>query len=168
MTSLAPSSATPGVRHAVETDIPLMVRFIRDLAEYEKLLHTVTITDDLLYTALFGARPYAEALIGSLGDEPAGFALFFHTFSTFVGKPGLYLEDLYVHPHLRGRGVGKGLLRRVAQIAVERDCGRMEWSVLDWNAPSIAFYQSLGAKPLDDWTMYRLTGDALARVAGQP
>ena len=113
--------------------------------------------------SLFGSRPYAEALLAEVGGEAVGLALYFHNFSTFLGKPGLYLEDLFVKPAFRGRGIGKALLSRVARIAVERDCGRMEWSVLDWNEPSIRFYESLGAKPLDDWTSFRLTGDALQR-----
>lgn len=147
------------------TDVPLLLRFIRDLAVYEKLEQEVTATEDDLRRTLFGDKPYAEALIARLDGEPVGFALFFHNYSTFVGKPGLYLEDLFVDPAHRGKGIGKALLQRLAAIAVERDCGRMEWAVLDWNAPSIAFYRSLGAVPMDDWTVFRLAGDALKRAA---
>ena len=134
---------------------------IRELAEYERLLNQVVADEAGLHRALFGERPYVEALVATVRVETVGFALFFHNFSTFLGKPGMYLEDLYVRPAFRGQGLGKALLTRVAQIAVERDCGRMEWSVLDWNEPSIRFYESLGAKPLTDWTVYRLTGDEL-------
>ena len=150
---------------ATTGDVPLLLRFIRALATYEKLEHEVTATEVELRRTLFGERPYAEALIARLDGEPVGFALYFHNYSTFVGKPGLYLEDLFVDPAHRGKGVGKALLQRLAAIAVERDCGRMEWAVLDWNAPSIAFYRSLGAVPMDDWTVFRLAGEALEDVA---
>jgi GNAT superfamily N-acetyltransferase len=157
------------IRPATTADVPTILALIRELAEYEKLLDMVVATEASLHRSLFGPRPYAEALIATVGSESetVGFALFFHNFSTFLGKPGMYLEDLFVRPSFRGRGIGKALLVRVAQIAVERDCGRMEWSVLDWNAPSIRFYESLGAQPLSDWTMYRLTGETLRRVASR-
>ena len=150
---------------ATETDVPLLLRFIRDLAVYEKLEHEVVATQEVLRRTLFGERRYAEALIARLDGEPVGFALYFHNFSTFLGKPGLYLEDLFVEPAHRGKGIGKALLQHLAAIAVERDCGRVEWAVLDWNAPSIAFYRSLGAVPMDQWTVFRLEGAALRAVA---
>jgi GNAT superfamily N-acetyltransferase len=157
------------IRVADESDIPLILQFIRDLAEYEKLAHLVVATEDILRTTLFGHPRFAEVLIGEVGGEPAGFALFFHNFSTFLGRPGIYLEDLFVKPEHRGRGFGKALLARLAAIAKSRDCGRLEWAVLTWNEPSIEFYKSLGARPLDEWKVFRLTGealDALARLAG--
>jgi GNAT superfamily N-acetyltransferase len=153
------------LEEAAETDVPLILSFIKELAEYERLAHAVVATEEMIRESLFGERPYAECLIAYYGDAPVGFALFFHNFSTFRGAPGLYLEDLYVRPEMRGKGVGRALLRRLAQIAVERRCGRMEWAVLDWNQPAIKFYQSLGAVPLDDWIIYRLTGEALERLA---
>ncbi len=149
------------IRFATPADVPAILGLIRELAEYERLLDQVVADETALHRALFGKRPIVEALVSIVGDETVGFALFFHNFSTFLGKPGMYLEDLYVRPAFRGRGLGKTLLTEVARIAVERDCGRMEWSVLDWNEPSIRFYESLGAKPMSDWTIYRLTGDAL-------
>jgi GNAT superfamily N-acetyltransferase len=148
---------------ATEQDVSLVLSFIRKLAEYEKLSHQVVATEDLLREGLFGERRVAEVVLAYLGDEPVGFALYFHNFSTFVGRAGIYLEDLFVEPHHRGKGVGKALLAHVANIAVERKCGRFEWAVLDWNTPSIEFYKSLGAVPLDDWTLFRLTGDALKK-----
>ncbi|HEX4935205.1 MAG TPA: GNAT family N-acetyltransferase [Gemmatimonadaceae bacterium] len=164
---MARSCKTPvmDIQWAREDDVPLLLRFIRDLATYEKLEHEVTATEEGLRRTLFGEKRYAEALIARLDGEPVGFALFFHNYSTFVGKPGLYLEDLFVEPDHRGKGVGKALLQRLAAIAIERDCGRMEWAVLDWNAPSIAFYRSLGAVPMDDWTVFRLAGPALRELA---
>jgi GNAT superfamily N-acetyltransferase len=150
---------------ATEWDLPLVLGFIRKLAEYEKLSHQVVATEDLLREGLFGERRVAEVVLAYLDVEPVGFALYFHNFSTFVGRAGIYLEDLFVEPHHRGKGVGKALLAHVANIAVERKCGRFEWAVLDWNTPSIDFYKSLGAVPLDDWTLFRLTGDALHRLA---
>jgi GNAT superfamily N-acetyltransferase len=150
---------------ATERDIPLVLSFIRKLAEYEKLSDQVVATEDLLREGLFGARRVAEVVLAYLGAEAVGFALYFHNFSTFVGRAGIYLEDLFVEPAHRGKGVGKALLAHVASIAVERRCGRFEWAVLDWNTPAIDFYRSLGAVPLDDWTLFRLTGDALNRVA---
>ena len=154
------------IRTASEQDVPLILQFIRDLAEYERLAHMVVCTEEQLRNVLFGPRPFAEVIIGEEDGAPAGFALFFHNFSTFLGKPGMYLEDLYVRPKFRSQGLGKALLTQVARIAVERDCGRMEWSVLDWNEPSIRFYERLGANPLSDWTVYRLTGDALRSLGG--
>ena len=151
---------------ATPDDVPTILAFIRELAEYEKLLDRVTATEPLLHRTLFGPRPYAEVLIARLDARPVGYALFFHNYSTFLARPGIYLEDVYVRPAFRGRGVGKALLREVARVARNRDCGRMEWSVLDWNKPSIDFYASLGAKPLDDWTMYRLDERAIAALAG--
>ncbi|HEY7209098.1 MAG TPA: GNAT family N-acetyltransferase [Bryobacteraceae bacterium] len=145
--------------------IPLILSFIRKLAEYEKLAHEVVADEDSLREALFGARPAAEVVFAFLGEEPAGFAVYFTNFSTFAGRPGIYLEDLFVEPEARGRGIGKALLRYLARLAVERNCARFEWAVLDWNAPSIEFYKSLGARPLDDWTVYRVTGSALEELA---
>jgi GNAT superfamily N-acetyltransferase len=153
------------IRPATEQDIPLIFGFIKDLAAYEKLSHEVTATEEGLRQALFGPKPGAEVMIGWAGEEAAGFALFFHNFSTFLGKPGLYLEDLFVRPEWRGRGFGSRLLARLARIAVERECGRMEWSVLDWNEPAMRVYEKIGARRLDDWTINRLTGEALRRLA---
>lgn len=153
------------IEEAAGRDVALVLRFIRELAEYERLAEHVTATEEVLREELFGARPAAEVLIARRGAEPVGFALFFHNFSTFVGRRGLYLEDLYVRPEERGRGVGRALLARLARIALERRCGRMEWAVLDWNEPAIGFYKKLGARPMDDWTVFRLTGDALERLA---
>ncbi|MFN4243333.1 MAG: GNAT family N-acetyltransferase [Tepidisphaerales bacterium] len=161
--------ATPRspVRHATPDDVPEIVAMIHELAEYEKLAHACRASADDLRQHLFPtppARAYCEALIAEHAGQPVGFALFFHNYSTFLTRPGIYLEDLYVRPAFRGRGLGKALLIAVARLAVHRGCGRVEWSVLDWNAPSIAFYTSLGAVAMDDWTTYRLTGDALARL----
>lgn len=153
------------IRFATVDDVPLILRFIRDLAIYERLEHEVIATEELLRETVFGPRRYAEVLIGEADDGPAGFALFFHNFSTFLGRPGIYLEDLFVRPEYRGRGYGKALLARLAQLAVERKCGRVEWAVLDWNTPSIEFYKSLGAVPMSEWRIFRLRGDALAALA---
>jgi len=150
--------ATPGDTHTIAA-------LIRGLAEYERLAHEVVLDEDDLREQLFGARRYAEVILAEDDGEVAGFALFFHNYSTFLAKPGIYLEDLFVLPEHRGGGHGRALLARLAQIAVERGCGRLEWSVLDWNEPSIAFYRSLGATPMDEWTTYRLTGDALRALA---
>ncbi len=155
------------IRPAERADLPLIAQFIRDLAEYERLAHEVRFDEAVLDDRLFGARPYAEVLIGELDGEPQGFALFFHNFSTFEGRPGIYLEDLFVRPEARGSGLGKALLQRLAALAVERDCARLEWSVLDWNEPAINFYKSIGAKPMDDWTIYRVDGTALQQLTGQ-
>ena len=152
---------------AVEADVPVILELIRDLADYEKLSNQVTATEADIARSLFGDPPRAEAVIARLDGEAIGFALFFHNYSTFVGRPGLYLEDLYVRPAFRGRGFGRRLLVHLARIAVDRSCGRFEWSVLDWNAPAITAYRRAGAVPLDDWTVYRLTGDALERLADE-
>jgi len=155
------------IRPAVESDLAAIEALIRALAEYERLSAEVVMDADRLRRGLFGDHPYAEVLIAEAeGGEPVGFALFFHNFSTFLGRPGIYLEDLFVKPEHRGSGHGKALLQRLAEIAVERDCGRLEWAVLDWNEPSIGFYRSLGARPNEEWTVYRLTGEALERLAG--
>jgi GNAT superfamily N-acetyltransferase len=153
------------IRPAIADDVPLILEFIKALAEYEKMSDQVIATEAGLRDALFGPRPDAEVVIASAGSEPAGFALFFHNFSTFVGRRGLYLEDLFVKPEWRGHGVGKRLLAHLAQLAIERDCGRFEWAVLDWNEPAIEFYRSLGARPLNDWTVFRVPEDALRRLA---
>ncbi len=145
------------LRTAAESDIPLIHRFIRELAEYEKLAHECVADEESLRETLFGARAYAEVIIAEEDGEPAGFALFFHNYSTFRAKPGIYLEDLYVRPEMRGRGVGKALLMRLVELAKERNCGRVEWAVLDWNQDAIRFYESIGAKPQDEWTVYRIT-----------
>ncbi|MGE0394470.1 MAG: N-acetyltransferase family protein [Vicinamibacterales bacterium] len=152
------------IEHATAADVPVIFGMIRALADYERLADAVTTTEEELREVLFGASPAAEVVIGYEGDAPAGIAIFFHNFSTFLGKRGLYLEDLFVKPEYRGRGYGKALLRHLAGIAVARDCGRMEWSVLDWNAPAIGFYRKLGAVPMDEWTVFRLTGEALAAL----
>ena len=156
---------TVSIRPATPADLPLIAQFIRDLAAYEKLSHEVRFDEAKLGEKLFGPRPYAEVLIGELGGAPQGFALFFHNFSTFEGRPGIYLEDLFVRPEARGSGLGKALLAHLAQLCSTRDCARLEWSVLDWNAPSIGFYQSLGAKLMDEWTVMRVDGDALTKLA---
>ena len=153
------------VRAAVAGDVALILAFIRELAEYEQLSHEMVADETGLAAQLFGERPRAEVLIAEIDGAAAGFALFFHNFSTFVGKPGLYLEDLFVRPTFRGLGLGKRLMLRLAQIAIERDCGRFEWSVLDWNQPAIDFYRSLGAVGMDAWTMQRVSGDALQTLA---
>lgn len=153
------------IRIATRTDVPLILRFIRGLAEYERLPHAVVATESLLAEQLFGERPGAEVLIAEWDGVPAGFALFCHNFSTFLGRRGLWLEDLYVEPDQRGRGIGKALLARLAAIAVERACGRLEWSVLDWNTDAIGFYRALGADAMDEWTTFRVTGEALGRLA---
>ena len=153
------------IRPATIDDVPLIRALIAELAEYERLADAAVATDDDLRAQLFGAQPAAEVLIGEVDGEPAGFALFFHNFSTFLGKRGLYLEDLFVRPAFRGSGLGKHLMATLARIAVQRDCGRFEWSVLDWNAPAIGFYRKLGATGLDEWTVQRLEGDALHALA---
>jgi len=153
------------LRAAVPDDVPLILRFIRELAEYERMADDVRASHEDLREALFGERPYAEVVIAICDAEPVGFALFFHNFSTFVGRPGIYLEDLYVRPEMRGRGIGRALLAHLAHLARERRCARLEWSVLDWNEPSIGFYRSLGAIPMDEWTVYRLAGEPLEALA---
>ena len=150
---------------ATEQDLPVILRFIKELAAYEKLANDVVATEDLLRASLFGPRPAAETVIAYAGDEAAGFAIYFQTFSTFLGRPGLYLEDLYVTPAWRGHGAGRRLLAYVARIAVERGYGRMEWSVLDWNELALGVYRRVGARRMDEWTVHRLTGEALRRLA---
>jgi GNAT superfamily N-acetyltransferase len=154
------------LRRAVRADVPEILRLIRALAEYEKLSDEVVATEAALAETLFGTRSAAELLLAEEGGRAVGFALFFQNYSTFLAKPGIYLEDLFVDPAARGKGLGKALLQAIAKIAVERGCGRFEWSVLDWNEPAIGFYRSLGAKPMDEWTVMRVTGDALKRLAG--
>ena len=154
------------IRPATRDDVPTILRFIRELATYEREPDAVTATEAMLARALFEDHA-AEALIAERGDTAIGFALFFHNFSTWEGKRGLYLEDLYVTPDARGAGAGRALLQRLAQIAIARDCARFEWSVLDWNAPAIAFYDAVGAQSMNDWTIRRVSGAALARLAGQ-
>jgi len=156
------------IRPAHEGDVPLILRFIRELAVYQKLEHEVVADEASLRATLFGPHPFAEVLIAEQAGESAGFALFFHSYSTFQGRPGIHLEDLYVSDSLRGQGIGGALLAYLADLAVARGCGRLEWSVLDWNTPAIGFYRGLGAAPMDDWTLFRLTGEALKRVAVPP
>ena len=155
------------IRPATEADLATIEELIRALAEYERLSQEVVMDAELLRRSLFGERPYAEVLIAEENGASAGFALFFHNFSTFVGRPGIYLEDLFVRPEHRGKGYGKALLKRLAEIAVERDCGRLEWAVLDWNEPALGFYRSLGARPNEEWTVYRLAGDSLRGLAAE-
>lgn len=154
------------IREANSSDINLIFDFICDLADYEKLRHDVTATPEILHESIFVKRQ-AEVLIAELDGLPVGFALYFHNFSTFKGKACLYLEDIFIKPQYRGKGFGKAIFNRLAQIAVERGCDRFDWAVLDWNEPSINFYKSLGAFPMDEWTVFRLSGDALKRVAGR-
>lgn len=152
------------IREAKSTDVPAILELIKGLAEYEKLSHEVVATEEVLHEWLFEKKK-AEVLIGEYEGKPVGLVLFFHNFSTFLGRAGIYLEDLFVKPEYRGKGFGKALLVRLAKVAVERGCGRFEWSCLDWNKPSIAFYLSMGAKPMDGWTVYRVTGDKLMEMA---
>lgn len=153
------------IRSATREDVPLILKFIRGLADYEKLAHECEATEAQLEKTLFGDRAYAEVAIAFRDSAAAGFALFFHNYSTFLARPGIYLEDLFVDPAERGQGVGRALLAHLAKLAIERDCGRFEWSVLDWNEDAIRFYESLGARPMSDWTIYRVTGDALQKLA---
>lgn len=155
------------IRAAQADDIGTIQAFILALADYERLAHEVKADRETLARYLFGERPMAEVLIAEADGAAVGFALFFHNFSTFEGRPGLYLEDLFVLPEARGLGAGKALLSRLAALAIERDCARLEWSVLDWNEPSIAFYRALGARPMDEWTVQRVDGQALVRLAGR-
>jgi GNAT superfamily N-acetyltransferase len=155
------------IRPGEPRDVPVIADLIRGLARFEKLEHEVVLTDQKLTDSLFGERQYAETLIAEDGGTPVGFALFFHNYSTFLAQPGIYLEDLFVVPQQRGGGVGRALLERLAQLAVDRGCGRLEWAVLDWNVDAIRFYQRLGARPNSDWTVYRLTGKPLRTLAGQ-
>ncbi len=154
------------IRPALPADLSLIAGFIRDLADYEKLTHEVRFDEVTLGQKLFGERPYAEVVIGEIDGTPQGFALFFHNFSTFEGKPGIYLEDLFVRPDARGSGLGRALLAHLAKLCAERDCARLEWSVLDWNLPSIGFYKKLGARMMDEWTVMRVDGEALTRLSG--
>jgi len=153
------------IRKATEADVPVIVWFIRQLAEYERLLQEAVMTEETLRESLFGSRPSAEVLLGYYQDKPVTFAVFFHNFSTFLGRRGIYLEDLFVIPEMRGKGFGRALLVHLAQIARERNCGRFEWAVLDWNEPAIEFYKRLGAVPMSEWTIFRVTGKALDRLA---
>lgn len=153
------------IRSATSDDIPLIFAFIKKLARYEKLEHEVVTTEDLLRQNLFGERKVAEVILGYHDDKPVAFAIFFHNFSTFLGRPGIYLEDLFVNEDQRGKGFGKKMLVHLAQTAQERGCGRFEWWVLDWNKSAIEFYQSLGAKAMDEWTVFRVTGEALGKLA---
>jgi GNAT superfamily N-acetyltransferase len=153
------------IRKATEADVPVIAWFIRQLAEYERLLQETVMTEEGLRESLFGSRPSGEVLLGYYQDKPVAFAVFFHNFSTFLGRPGLYLEDLFVIPEMRGKGFGRAFLVHLAKIARERNCGRFEWSVLDWNEPAIQFYKKLGAVPMNEWTIFRVTGEALERLA---
>ena len=153
------------IRPATIADVPVILQLIRELAEYERAPNDVVATEEGLREVLFGARPSAEVLLASAGEEPVGFAVFFHNFSTWLGRPGLYLEDLFVRPEQRGKGYGRALLVDLARIARERGCGRMEWAVLNWNEPAVQFYRKLGAKPMDEWTVFRLTRDGIAQLA---
>jgi GNAT superfamily N-acetyltransferase len=156
------------IEPATEKDVPAILSLIKGLAQYERLSHEVVATEKSLRESLFGARRVAEVVIGYADTQPAGFAVFFHNYSTFLGQPGIYLEDLFVLPQWRRRGLGRQLLAHLAREAVARSCGRLEWAVLDWNEPAIAFYKKLGARAMDEWTVYRLTGDALKKLASEP
>ncbi len=162
---IATSNPDFTIRFATKDDVLLILSFIKQLAEYEQLAHEVIATEDILKETLFGEHKGAEVIIGEYKKEAVGFALFFHNFSTFLGRPGLYLEDLFIKPEMRNKGLGKIMLSFLAHVAKERGCGRLEWWVLDWNTPSINFYKSLGAKPMDEWTVFRLTGEALETLA---
>ncbi len=153
------------IRPAGVEDVPIILELIRDLATYERAPDEVTATEEQLVDVLFGERPAAEVLLAFEEKSPVGFAVFFHNFSTWLGRPGLYLEDLFVKPEKRGKGYGRALLVELAKIACDRGCGRMEWAVLDWNEPAIKFYRALGAKPMDEWTVFRLTRDGIAKLA---
>jgi GNAT superfamily N-acetyltransferase len=153
------------IRPAGVEDVPIILKLIRDLATYERAPHEVTATEEQLVDVLFGEKPAAEVLLAFEGESAVGFAVYFYNFSTWLGRSGLYLEDLFVKPEKRGKGYGRALLVELAKIALERGCGRMEWAVLDWNEPAIKFYRSLGAQPMDEWTVFRLTRDGIARLA---
>lgn len=155
------------IRGAERDDVPLILQFIESLARFERLSHECVATHESLHRTLFGEHPYAEVLIGEVDDEPVAFALFFHNYSTFLARPGIYLEDLFVKPSWRGRGFGRKLLHHIAGLAVERECGRLEWAVLNWNEDAVRFYERLGAVPMEEWTTFRLTGEPLQRVARQ-
>jgi len=161
------STAVPGfhIRSATKADVPIVLSFIKKLADYERLSHEVTATEEVLRKTLFGRKSTAEVAIGYLNREPVGFVLFFHNYSTFLGRPGLYIEDLFVDESFRRRGFGRALLLYVARLAEERDCGRLEWAVLDWNEPAVAFYKKLGAVPMSEWTVFRVTGEGLSHLA---
>lgn len=163
---MSDTSTAIQIRPAVPTDVPLVLQMILELAEFERLSHEVSATEQQLSEHLFGARRYAEVLIATVTEQPAGFALFFHNYSTFLAKPGIYLEDLYVREAWRSRGVGSALLQAVREEAINRGCGRYEWSVLNWNRRAIDFYEKMGAKPMSEWIIYRLTGEALNKEVG--
>ncbi len=154
------------IRSGSDADVPLILRLIRELADYERAPRDAVATEDQLREVLYAANPAAEVLLAFEDEEPIGFAVYFFNFSTWLGRPGLYLEDLFVRPQVRGHGYGRALLQRLAQLAQDRGCGRMEWAVLNWNEPAIQFYNKLGAKPMDDWTVYRLTSEGIANLAG--
>ena len=156
-------SVSFNIRPATESDVGLILQFIRELGAYEKLSHEVVATEENLLNTLFKQK-MAEVIIGEFDEKPVGFALFFHNYSTFLGQAGIYLEDIYIKPESRGKGFGKTMLKYLAGLAIERNCGRLEWACLDWNEPSICFYKGLGAKPLDDWTVYRVTGETLKQM----
>jgi GNAT superfamily N-acetyltransferase len=158
---------TTDIRTATPADVPQILRFICALGEYERLTHEIRATEEALLATLFGEHRYAEVLLAQYEGQPAGFALYFHNYSTFLAKPGIYLEDLFVDPQYRGHGVGKALLQQLARITLQRDCGRLEWSALDWNRPAIDFYLRLGAVEMSEWSLYRLAGTALRRMASQ-
>jgi len=163
----APKVPNLSLRFADETDVEIILGLIRGLADYERLSHEVTADAETLRRSLFGAHPVAEVVIAEVDGTPVGFALFFHNFSTFLGLPGIYIEDLYIEPAWRGKGIGRALLSYVGGLAKERGCGRLEWAVLDWNEPAISFYKNLGARPLNDWTIFRVTGNALNELSRQ-
>jgi GNAT superfamily N-acetyltransferase len=162
---MIPSQSLVEIRPAKTDDVAIILGFIRALADYEKLTSMVVATETLLTEHLFGPHPAAEVLIANLNGKPVGFALFFSSFSTFLARPGIYLEDLFILPEARSRGIGKALLKAVAKIAVQRNCGRLEWAVLDWNDPAIGFYKKLGAVPMDEWTTMRVMGDELKKLS---
>ena len=157
----------PRIRPATVQDVSLILSFIKELAYFERLSHEVVATEETLRESLFGERRVAEVVIGQQGDDPAGFALFFHSFSTFLGRPGIYLEDLYVKPEFRGMGIGRAILVYLARLTKERKCGRLEWSVLNWNEPAIRLYRGIGAVPMDDWTVYCVSDEALEELAAR-
>jgi len=164
---MATQTTVPGftIRKATLDDLSLILAFVKELAEYEKLLHEVRATEETLQKSLFGERKVAEVIFGEKDGEPVAFAVFFHNYSTFLGQQGIYIEDLFVRPHMRGLGIGKAMFAYIARIADERGCGRLDWWVLDWNKPAIKFYDSLGSVPMSAWTVYRLTGQALEKLA---
>lgn len=165
--TISTGSADFTIKPATKKDVPVILAFIKKLADYERLSHEVVATEELLQRTLFGQRRTAEVAIGYFKNEPVGFVLFFHNFSTFLGQPGIYIEDLFVNESFRRRGFGTALLVHVAKLAAARDCGRLEWSVLDWNEPAINFYQKLGAVAMNEWTVFRVTGENLQQLAGR-